>query len=509
MESIRRYRTRIEKGGGGNRTKGQIMIGFTFFEFLIVLLFSILIDLFFLGEVSWMIDLIFIFNFIYLLLVRTMAPFGSFLFSIVAAICSISVIQSTGFKKAGVAIFANEIGKSIQHIGPAIASEEHTIVFAVKQTNLEKLDGLLHDISNPRSSSYGKYLSKDEIDDLTLDGDSIEHVENTLKRIPELKVSRLTKSGEYISVTAQVYVLNQLLQTQFQVYQAVSQSHDSKTHNGKIKRAIRALEYSLPHELMLHVDHVFHTIQHPFVVERIRPAMRRLSDAEVSKLSHTQTKESSGQRHLQLSDAATNMHPIGYIHPGILKSHYDIFSTGNEESPPQAVYSSIGVSYSIPDLNMFESVFRLPQPGPKLRSRGGHVLDVPCGENPDSCFEGQLDMEYIIGIGQNITSIYWYEVDMSTSSFTFFLIGVANDPDPPMVVSISYAMSEYWVLPMEKYFFDLEAKKVSLMGVTIIASSGDAGASNAAEESMCGYNPIFPASSIYVTTVGATQGPEV
>lgn len=426
-------------------------------------------------------------------------------------------IQSTSFSKVGEAIFKNEIGKSIKHLGPADASEEHTIVFAVKQSNLDKLDNLLRDISNPRSSSYGKYLTKDEIDALTLDQNSVEHVESTLKRIPELTVSRVSKGGEYISVTAQVYVLNQLLQTQFQMYEVIAPEVRS-AHHGRVKRAIRALEYSLPHELMLHVDHVFHTVQHPFVVERIRPAMRRLSETEVSKLSGTRhhdahhssvTATDQGRRRMQLSDAATNTRPIGYIHPGILKSHYDIFSMGDSESPPQAVYSSIGVSYSVPDLHEFESIFNLPQPGPALRNRGGHVLDVPCGQNPDSCFEGQLDMEYVIGVGQNITTTFWYEVDMSTSSFTFFLIGVANDPDPPMVVSISYAMSEHWVLPMEKYFFDLEAKKVSLMGVTIVASSGDAGASNADEASLCGYNPIFPASSIYVTAVGATQGPEV
>jgi len=392
---------------------------------------------------------------------------------IVASFITLAHSSSSSHSKVGEAIFKNEIGKSIQHLGPANANEEHTIVFAVKQSNLEKLDNLLQDISNPRSSSYGKYLTKEDIDAITLNDNSIQHVETTLKRIPELKVRRLSKGGEYISVTAEVYILNQLLQTQFQAYQAMV----TKTHtHGKIttKRAIRALEYSLPHELMLHVDHVFHTIQHPFVVERIRPAMRRLSDDQVSKLTtdtHNIAHTKSKRRRMQLSDAATNTRPIGYIHPGILKSHYDIFSMGDIDSPPQAVYASIDVSYSVPDLHLFESIFNLPEPGPVLRNRGGHVLNVPCGSNPDNCFEGQLDMEYIIGIGQNISTTYWYEVDMSTSSFTFFLIGVANDPDPPMVVSISYAMSEHWVSPMEKYFFDLEAKKVSLMGVTILASS--------------------------------------
>ncbi len=70
-------------------------------------------------------------------------------------------------------------------------------------------------------------------------------------------------------------------------------------------------------------------------------------------------------------------------------------------------------------------------------------------------------------------------------------------------------MCECVLTPMDKFFFDLEAKKLALRGVTIISASGDSGASNARGINTCGYNPIFPASSIYVTAIGATQGTEV
>jgi len=74
--------------------------------------------------------------------------------------------------------------------------------------------------------------------------------------------------------------------------------------------------------------------------------------------------------------------------------------------------------------------------------------------------------------------------------------------------------------------FNTEAIRLAAMGVTVLVSSGDNGAAGAA--SMCntnsgssqspwtgttswtgaGYFPSFPASSPYVTAVGATQGPE-
>lgn len=47
--------------------------------------------------------------------------------------------------------------------------------------------------------------------------------------------------------------------------------------------------------------------------------------------------------------------------------------------------------------------------------------------------------------------------------------------------------------------------------MTILVSSGDDGVANfqaRSDASKCGYNPSFPATSPYVTAVGATQGPE-
>ena len=58
--------------------------------------------------------------------------------------------------------------------------------------------------------------------------------------------------------------------------------------------------------------------------------------------------------------------------------------------------------------------------------------------------------------------------------------------------------------------FNVEALKLAAQGVTIIASSGDNGVNCAgglcgSGSPVCGYYPTFPASSPYVTAVGATQ----
>ena len=50
--------------------------------------------------------------------------------------------------------------------------------------------------------------------------------------------------------------------------------------------------------------------------------------------------------------------------------------------------------------------------------------------------------------------------------------------------------------------------KLGLMGVTLLAAAGDDGAPGydvRDGDLTCGYHPIFPATSPYVTAVGATQ----
>ena len=49
------------------------------------------------------------------------------------------------------------------------------------------------------------------------------------------------------------------------------------------------------------------------------------------------------------------------------------------------------------------------------------------------------------------------------------------------------------------------------MGVTVLSASGDDGAAGSYagyHPQNCGYHPMFPASSPYVTSVGGTMGPE-
>ena len=83
------------------------------------------------------------------------------------------------------------------------------------------------------------------------------------------------------------------------------------------------------------------------------------------------------------------------------------------------------------------------------------------------------------------------------------------DTSLPLVLSISYGAEENKVSLATSDAFNAQAVKLSSMGVTILAASGDDGAvSNTVRNGntqRCGYEPNFPASSPYVTAVGATS----
>jgi tripeptidyl-peptidase-1 len=83
--------------------------------------------------------------------------------------------------------------------------------------------------------------------------------------------------------------------------------------------------------------------------------------------------------------------------------------------------------------------------------------------------------------------------------------------NPPLVNSISYGSNEASLPSVLTKQFNNEAMKAGTIGVSIFVSSGDDGAAGSAARSSasaCGYAPSFPATSPYVTAVGATQGPE-
>lgn len=64
--------------------------------------------------------------------------------------------------------------------------ELHPVIFAVKQRNLDELERIFWDVSDPTSARYGQHLTRAEVAELTTDKEAEEALQRYLKSLPEV-----------------------------------------------------------------------------------------------------------------------------------------------------------------------------------------------------------------------------------------------------------------------------------------------------------------------------------
>ena len=407
--------------------------------------------------------------------------------------------------------------KDVFKINRSNPDKQHSVVFAIKQRNMEALDELLHDVSDPFSPRYGKYLSVKELDALTSNHAAATAVMTYLSHSGEahsvsMSVERRVRNDQYITVKAPIKLWENIFRCQF---------FEFGTIHGSELRFHRALEYTLPAELRDHVSAVFNTVQIPDV--RHLSKQRKL--ASLSKHIHSNITSSLKAEMWSSKDdstetssisattvAATEVEPLTttellhYVTPALLNRYYNIPSNDGAGRGSQAVYETIGQAFSPSDLALFQRQFGLPNQA-VAHDVGGHMSNNACkANNGNDCIEANLDVQYLMAVAQSVPTTYYY---WAGEDFLLeWIQEVADMVDPPLVFSISYGVDEDELPSSYGNEFDLVAKKLGLRGVSILASSGDDGAvsPNAAQSSLyCGYSPSFPATSPYVTAVGGTM----
>eukprot|EP00746_Dinoflagellata_sp_MGD_P060890 gnl/MRDRNA2_/MRDRNA2_25802_c0_seq1.p1 gnl/MRDRNA2_/MRDRNA2_25802_c0~~gnl/MRDRNA2_/MRDRNA2_25802_c0_seq1.p1 ORF type:complete len:582 (-),score=97.81 gnl/MRDRNA2_/MRDRNA2_25802_c0_seq1:2-1540(-) len=163
-----------------------------------------------------------------------------------------------------------------------------------------------------------------------------------------------------------------------------------------------------------------------------------------------------------------------------------------------------GGSFLPSDLRTFYAELDLP------RQTVAHVSGS--GNKSVAGIEGSLDVQYITSVGLGADN--WY---VTTPKWIYTLvatIGALSDAHLPHVVSMSFGWPEaqecdsakpvckslHWKSRQYVTRSNIELMKLGLRGVSVFAASGDYGSGGGHPLS-----PGFPASSPYVTAVGATQ----
>lgn len=146
---------------------------------------------------------------------------------------------------------------------------------------------------------------------------------------------------------------------------------------------------------------------------------------------------------------------------------------------------------------------------PVALSLGGRRSNTYCKINPDGCIEANLDLQYLQGIGTYIPTIMSY--DTNNDFIVAWLTQLLSTPSPPLVISVSYGALESYISNTMLTTFENTIQQLLAMGVTVVSGSGDDGVGGhdvRHDASKCNYNPLWPTTSQYVLSVGATQGPE-
>jgi tripeptidyl-peptidase-1 len=328
------------------------------------------------------------------------------------------------------------------------------------------------DVSTPGSPNRGKYLSFDEAHALTANKVGHEKVLKWLAAAQGVRIGKIHKFGHYIHAESNVSTWEQLFQTKFAHMVSIREP------SNVVLRAVQHVQ--VPDFLQESITGVFKTTQLP-----PRPRLR---------------SQPHFVRELNSSAASSGVTPAG------LKSFYHVSGTG-ASGVSQAVFESLGQYTSPSDLTQFQSHFGLASEAISA-DVGGHESNAMCSQSPNDCAEANLDVQYMMAMSPVTPQTYWYESNQNTP-FESWIESVASNSNPPLVNSISYGSIETEVADSVADTFNTEAMRLGAQGVSVFVSSGDDGVANfqaRGDASNCGYNPSFPASSPYVTAVGATQG---
>ena len=331
------------------------------------------------------------------------------------------------------------------------------------QQNVNEFLDCLDDISNIDSSNYGRYLSNEYIKNMI--SPPLAHRRYVLERMRHENITCLD-GGDYLPCTGTVRDVERVFKVKMKVYR--------NNHGSYAERS--SISYEIPSDLV-------------GLIEWIDGLSNHL-------IPHYPPKRTT--------DLPSYTADSGYVSREVVERLYSI-------NGGLVIHNSSGAAIEFQDGGYGQSdldqslVFNNLSPN-----------KVTCnhGTNSGGDIETMLDMDMIVDIAGNVSMCY-----LNYQNWIFeFAVDLQNMTDRPNVVSVSYGWSEQDQCSIvecgnetaQQYIdrANVELAKLGALGVTVLVSSGDAGAPGRTNEGCDSestpINPVFPGSSPYVVSVGAT-----
>ncbi|KAI0870438.1 peptidase S8/S53 domain-containing protein [Hypoxylon argillaceum] len=411
--------------------------------------------------------------------------------------------------------------------------------FALKQNNLERAEQYMREVSHPESKNFARFWTPQEV--ISTFAPSEATVSDTVQwllqmGIPSKRIAPST-GRNWIKVESTVAEAEKLLDTTYSLYEA-----DEGT------TLVACESYAIPANIQQHIDFVSPTIQFD---PRMGIATERTVRREAIKPKFKAVDIDLDPLVLDNCNQLTT--------PACLRAIYDIPEKGEAvEGNSYGIVEFAPQSYNQIDLNGFFSVYANNVPNdtaPIFSGIDGGYISSETGSGTRG--ESNLDLCYAISLvhPQNVTL---YQVgdgvfsnpatnnnflDALDGSYCTFEGGDNPDWDAvyphdasipnaytgqPMcgaynatkVISVSYGRNEGDRPASYTARECMEYMKLGLMGVTLLFSSGDTGVAGNSGRCLLDngaptpvgasygrFNPLFPASCPWITSVGGSALP--
>jgi tripeptidyl-peptidase-1 len=379
----------------------------------------------------------------------------------------------------------------------AAGSDAIVLSIGLQQQNLDKLESSIYSVSTPDSDSYGQYMEGADVAALIAPSSDSESA--VVSWLQSAGVTQINSDGEWVDFVTSVETANTLLGTEFSYF----------TNEGVTK--LRTTEYSIPSDLVQHIDLVTPTTYFG----------RTVAHAPVAYYP----VKSLGKRQAVAATCSQ------LITPACLKElyHVDGYVPSVSSGSKIGFGSFLNQSARYADLAIYEKVNSIPAQNFSVTLINGGVNDQALDGNHG---EADLDVQNIIGVSHPLPVISYITggsppfipnldeplpADNSNEPYLPYYRYLLAQPNSalPQVITNSYGDDEQTV-PI-KYATRVcnMIGQMGLRGISILESAGDTGVGAPCQsndgKATPQFTPQFPGTCPYVTAVGGTQSisPEV
>ena len=134
--------------------------------------------------------------------------------------------------------------------GAASPDTQLKLRLALVQKDTAGLIDSLYAVSTPGSASYGQHLSKEQVESFVAPAPQTAQAVNAWLQGAGVNATTISPAGDWLSIDVPVSLANELFNTEFTLF----------THTETGKETIRTLSYSIPSELVGHLDFVHPTV---------------------------------------------------------------------------------------------------------------------------------------------------------------------------------------------------------------------------------------------------------